>query len=134
MADVLRGLRSSFQEEKRKGKLMQWAKHLYLSDKTAANKEKIKNKAEKGVGMVSVYFIALASNPDNLFDIFHAAYLKQNALYRRNPFIVGIASGYEEAIELVQRIVEDIYRETGGFRVTRDLVSDRRTRCCRYCC
>ena len=117
MADVLRGLRSGCQEEKRKGKLMQWAKHLYFSDKTAANKEKIKNKAERGDGMVSVYFIALASNPDNLFDIFHAAYLKQNALYRQNPFIVGIASGYEEAIELVQRIVEDIYRETGGFRV-----------------
>ena len=67
--------------------------------------------------MVSVYFIALASNPDNLFDIFHAAHLKESALYRQNPYIVGIASGYDEALELVQRMVEDIYRETGGFQV-----------------
>ena len=31
--------------------------------------------------------------------------------------MVGIASDYEEALELVQRMVEDIYRKTGGFAV-----------------
>ena len=96
---------------------MQWAEHLYLSDRTAAKKEKIIKKAEQGAGMVSIYLIALASNPQNLFDIFHAAHLKEPAFYRRNPFIVGIASGYDEALELVRHMVEDIYRETGGFRV-----------------
>ena len=54
---------------------------------------------------------------DTRMDALHSYLKTQNALYRQNPFIVGIASGYEEAIELVQRIVEDIYRETGGFRV-----------------
>ena len=96
---------------------MQWAEHLYLSDRTAAKKEKIIKKAEQGAGMFSIYLIALASNPQNLFDIFHAAHLKEPAFYRRNPFIVGIASGYDAALELVRRMVEDIYRETGGFRV-----------------
>ena len=67
--------------------------------------------------MVSIYFISLASNEQNLFDIFHAAYLKQPAFYGQNPFIVGIASGYEEALEMIQRMVDDIYRETGGFQV-----------------
>ena len=54
---------------------------------------------------------------DNLFDIFHAAHLKEPAFYRQDPFIVGIASGYEEAMEMVRCMVEDIYRETGAFRV-----------------
>ena len=67
--------------------------------------------------MVSIYFISLASNKQNLFDIFHAAHLKQPAFYGQNPFVVGIASGYEEALELTQQMVEDIYQETGGFRV-----------------
>ena len=67
--------------------------------------------------MAAIYFIALASNPDNLFDIFHAAHLKEPAFYRQDPFIVGIASGYEEALEMVRCMVEDIYRETGAFRV-----------------
>ncbi len=96
---------------------MQWAEHLYLSEKTAAKKEKIIRKAERGAGMVSVYLIALASNPDNLFDIFHAAHLKEQSFYRQELFIVGIAFGYEEALEMVQHMIEDIYRETGGFRV-----------------
>ena len=96
---------------------MQWAEHLYLSGITAAKKERIIKKAEQGAGMVRVYIIALASNPDNLFDIFHAAHLKESAFYRQNPYIVGIASGYDEALELVQRMVEDIYRETDGFQV-----------------
>ena len=96
---------------------MQWAEHSYLSDKTAAKKEKIIRKAERGAGMAAIYFIALASNPDNLFDIFYAAHLKEPAFYRQDPFIVGIASGYEEALEMVRCMVEDIYRETGAFRV-----------------
>lgn len=96
---------------------MRWAKELYLSESTAKKKDKIIRKADRGVGMVSIYFISLASNEQNLFDIFHAAHLKQPAFYSQNPFVVGIASGYEEALEMTRQMVEDIYRETGGFGV-----------------
>ena len=96
---------------------MQWAENLYLTDKTAKKKDKIIRKANRGMGMVSIYLITLASNPENLFDIFHAAHLKQPAFYKQDLFVVGIASGYEEALELVQRMVEDIYRKTSGFAV-----------------
>lgn len=96
---------------------MQWAENLYLTDKTAKKKDKIIRKANRGMGMVSIYLITLASNPENLFDIFHAAHLKQPAFYKQDLFVVGIASGYEEALELVRRMVEDIYRKTGGFAV-----------------
>ena len=96
---------------------MRWAKELYLSERTAKKKDKIIRKANRGVGMVSIYFISLASNEENLFDIFHAAYLKQAAFYRQDPFVVGIASDYDEALEMTRQMVEDIYRETGDFRV-----------------
>ena len=96
---------------------MQWAENLYLTEKTASKKDKIIRKANRGIGMVSIYFITLASNEENLFDIFHAAHLKQPAFYRQNPFVVGIASGYDEAMDLVQQMVEDIYQETGAFQV-----------------
>lgn len=96
---------------------MRWAKELYLSERTAKKKDKIIRKANRGVGMISIYFISLASNEENLFDIFHAAYLKQAAFYRQDPFVVGIASDYDEALEMTRQMVEDIYRETGDFRV-----------------
>lgn len=96
---------------------MQWAENLYVTEKTAGKKDTIIRKANRGVGMFSIYFIALASNEENLFDIFHAAHLKQSAFYRQNPYIVGIAAGYEEALELVRKMVEDIYHRTGTFHV-----------------
>ena len=96
---------------------MQWAENLYLSDKTAKKRDKIIKKANRGIGMLSIYLITLASNPENLFDIFHAAHLKQPAFYKQDLYVVGIASGYEEALELVQRMIDDIYRKTGGFAV-----------------
>lgn len=96
---------------------MRWAKNLYLSDAVRKKKNQIIRKANRGVGMVSIYFITLASNPENLFDIFHAALLKQPGFYKQNPYVVGIASGYDEALELTQRMIEDIYRETQSFRV-----------------
>ena len=63
---------------------MQWAENLYLTDKTAKKKDKIIRKANRGMGMVSIYLITLASNPENLFDIFHAAHLKQPAFYKQD--------------------------------------------------
>ena len=96
---------------------MQWAENLYLTDKTAKKKDKIIRKANRGMGMVSIYLITLASNPENLFDIYHAPHRKQPAYDKQDHFLGGIASGYEEALELVQRMVEDIYRKTGGFAV-----------------
>ena len=54
---------------------MRWAKELYLSEKTAKKKDKIIRKANRGIGMVSIYFISLASNEQDLFDIFHAMHL-----------------------------------------------------------
>ena len=38
---------------------------------------------------------------------------------------MGIASGYEEALELLKQMVEDIYRETSGFLV-REYFGERR--------
>ncbi len=104
---------------------MRWAENLYLSEKTAKKKDKIVRMANRGIGMVSIYFIVLAANEKNLFEIFHGAYLKQPAFYRRDPFVVGIASGYEEALELLKQMVEDIYRETSGFLV-REYFGERR--------
>lgn len=96
---------------------MQWAENLYVTEKTAAKKDKIIRKANRGIGMFRIYFITLASNEENLFDIFHAAHLKQTAFCQQNSYVVGIAAGYEDALELVQRMVDEIYSQTGAFRV-----------------
>ena len=56
----------------------------------------------------------LAANGQDLFDILSSAYLKQPALRRNLPEIVGIAQGREEAVALVQQILEETLQETGA--------------------
>ena len=58
--------------------------------------------------------VTLASNGKDLFDILPSHLLKQKALRRNLPMIVGIAVGYEEAVDLVVGIVEETIRKTGG--------------------
>ena len=96
---------------------MQWAENLYLTEKTAKKKNRIIRKANRGMGMVNIYLVTLASNPENLLDIFHAAHLKQPGFYKQDLTVVGIAAGYDEAVDLACRIVNDVYQSTGGFIV-----------------
>lgn len=96
---------------------MEWADNLYVSNSAAGKKDKIIRKAERGVGMIQVYLITLASNEKNLLDIFHAAHLKQPAFYGQNLQVVGIACGMEEARELTLQMITDIYEQTGRFEV-----------------
>ena len=101
----------------RQGFTMEWADNLYVSDSAAGKKDKIIRKAERGIGMIQVYLITLASNEQNLLDIFHAAHLKQPAFYGQSLRVVGIARGMEEARELTLQMITDIYEQTGGFAV-----------------
>ena len=36
-----------------------------------------------------------------------------NALRRNCPTIIGLAKGYEEALEIIEQIVNEVYQETG---------------------
>ena len=40
-----------------------------------------------------------------------------NAIARADLLIVGVGAGYQDAVETVGRIVDETYRETGGFDV-----------------
>ena len=91
---------------------MQWAENLYPSDKTAKKKDKIMEKGQPWSrnGQYLLHHPGLQPG-ENLCDSFHAAHLKQPAFYKQDLYVVGIASGYEEALELVQRMIDDIYRK-----------------------
>jgi len=88
-----------------------------MGEKARMNKYTIIWKIKHRAGMVRTYVIALPSNERNLLDIYHSAELMQRHYRNRPLFIVGIACGYEEALLVVQQIIEDVYRESGGVKV-----------------
>lgn len=97
-----------------KDKYMKWYNRLYLGSGLQGKKEKLIRKLECNAGLPGICLLTLASNGKDLFDILPSHLLKQKALRRNLPPIIGIAVGYEEAVGLVTGIVEETIRETGG--------------------
>ncbi len=107
---------------------MIWYDKLYVGESMIHKTNKVKWKIRHNAGQINIYVIALSSNPDNLLDIIPSRELLQKAYPKKNLYIVGLAKGYEEAIELAGRIVAEVYRQTGAFAVRNYLLGKRRER------
>jgi hypothetical protein len=97
---------------------MRFYKNLYTGSKLQDSKTKVIWKLKTGRPQPFVYVITLAGNSD-LFEIYHSAMLKQK-YYRKKenaPYILGIASGYSEAVDLIIRMITEVYNATGGYDV-----------------
>ena len=91
--------------------MLKWYKNLYVGN-TAKKKEKtLRRKISCGIGTFNVFVITLAVNEQNHLEIYPAAQLLQKTLRRRCPLIVGIAVGYEEAVEIVEQIVKEVWEK-----------------------
>ncbi len=96
---------------------MQWCKHLYIGDSVQGRKKKIIRKIKASKLQIDAYVIAFPSNDENLLDIYPSYVLLQPHYKRIDITIVGIAYGYEDALLLVQRIVEEVYKKTGNLDI-----------------
>ena len=90
---------------------MKFYKALYIGD-TVKDVNKVKKKLKRHQGTF-VYVIAIASGDDQL-EIYHSGYLKQKYYRKHAPVIVGIASDYKEAVDLVVQITKECVEKTGG--------------------
>ena len=96
---------------------MKWYRYLYLGDNARKAKYKTFGLIRKNRFTIDTYIIAISDNPDNILDIYSANMLKQphfkNKSYRDKVYVVGLAKGRNEALELVRCIVDDTYSHTG---------------------
>lgn len=95
---------------------MIWYKSFYAGEAIKA-KEKVKWKILHNAGQLDIYVIALSSTDGNLLDIIPSWELMQRYYPKSNMLVVGIDKGYESAMELAGRIIMDVYKETGTFKV-----------------
>ena len=92
---------------------MRYYKHLYLTEGLEKKKEKIIRKLESGKLQPSVHVITLAVSERNQLEIYPTIQFKQPAFPEQELFVVGITKGYDEAVELVEQIVQEVYDQTG---------------------
>ena len=96
---------------------MKWYKDLYVGESIQHKYEKIKWKIKHNAGQIDIYVITIASNPQNLLDIIPAQELMQKGYPKRELLVIGLAKGMKEAHEVVKQIIDEVYQNTGGFRI-----------------
>lgn len=96
---------------------MTWHDDLYVGESIVHKTNKIKWKICHNAGQPNIYIITLSSNESNLLDIIPARELLQKGYPKQNLYVVGLAKGYDEAVEVAASIVDIVYHDTGGFAI-----------------
>ena len=93
---------------------MEWYGNLYIGERVNRYAARIRERLDAGKSDLGHYIITLAAHPSDYLDLFDTRYLTQDALRNRLPMVVGLAADRNEALIVVQKIVEDCVRETGS--------------------
>lgn len=97
---------------------MRWYRKLYVGETARKDRYRIVGKVKwRRLQKKNAYLITLASNEANLLDIYPANTMLWPYFRKKEILIVGIAVGYEEAVELACHIVAEVYSGTGSFDV-----------------
>lgn len=96
---------------------MIWCKKFYCGDGIESDCARIVRLIKHKKPVEDIFVIALPVYGNNLLDIFEASELLKPFHNTKNLEIVGIASGKDSAMLLCGRIVDEVYKETGGFDV-----------------
>ena len=72
-----------------------------------------------------VYVITLSQGEQNQLEFFSSVLLKQSIFEHSKLFVIGIADGYDEALFLVEEIVQDVYQETKSANARQFLLTDQ---------
>lgn len=97
---------------------MRWYRRLYVGKTARRDRYKIIGKIRWGKPQLDTYVITLPSNPQNILDIYPSYVLLQAYFKRQDFLILGIARGYEEALDVAAEILMETYQKTGNFHVT----------------
>ena len=92
---------------------MRYYKHLYLAE-GLKKKEKIIRKLEEKKLQINIHVITLARNEKNQLEIYNSMVFLQPDFPYDDFLVVGLAKGYEDAVEIVEEIAQEVYNKTKG--------------------
>lgn len=106
---------------------MKFIKHPYLGESARESYRKLRWKISHGAGTIDTYVVCMPEYSSDPLEYFNAALLRQH-FYRKNPpVVIGIAVGEDEAVSVVEDIINDCMEKTGSLDVrsfVMSLVSD----------
>ena len=93
---------------------MKYYHALYMSEELISKKTEILDKFENDKWQIEKYLIVLAKNEKNHLEFFNSVLLIQKSIKKDDLFVIGIANGEFGAMELIEKITQEVYDETGG--------------------
>lgn len=106
-------------------------KDLVTDDNCKEKKNAILRKVRMNAGLLDTYFICLASGND-IFDIIDGSNLKQKGYPKNSLYILGIAKGKENAVELAARLFVTFSKIYGSEHFKNQLLENQNTLFRRY--
>lgn len=94
---------------------MNWYDHLYVGERAGKRRFAILEGLRQGRWQPEVYVIMPPQSGNNILEILPSVMLLVPPYRDREYRIVGVAVTYWEALEVVRRIIDDLYQRTGGF-------------------
>lgn len=99
-------------------------KKLYCDEKTAPQKKKIIRKIKYHGGLLQVYVIAVSAGPD-YFEVIPGHQFKQKAYPIQDLMIMGLAGSYDDAIDLITRMLEDLSVKYGTYQFKKSFMDEK---------
>ena len=88
---------------------MKWYDDLYVGESIVHKTNKIKWKIRHNAGQI------IPSHE-----------LLQKGYPKKQLYVIGLAKGYDEAVEVAASVIDEVYRQTGAFEVASYLREKRR--------
>lgn len=96
---------------------MKYYSNLYVSERLKKKKDKVIARLERRKIQPDLHVILLPECDHNQLEIVNAVYLLQPGYPREDRMVVGIAKGFDEAAELIEKISREVYDATGDLKI-----------------
>ena len=96
---------------------MKYYSNLYVSEGLEKKKDKVIARLERRKIQPDLHEILLPECDHNQLEIVNAVYLLQPGYPREDRMVVGIAKGFDEAAELIEKIIREVYDATGDLKI-----------------
>lgn len=101
---------------------MVFSRQLYLGN-GIKHPAVIKHKLRSRRLVKGTYVLRIAENNTDYLEILDASYYLQPVAHLEKNYIVGFAASYEEALELVEKMLQDCLEQTGEANLRAYLMS-----------
>ena len=97
--------------------MIEWYKDIITDDVLSDCSDEVICKIINRQLTMNIYCVCLASNEKNLIDIINANEFRFPHYDRISTKVIGICKGKDNAVQMVKKLIEDVYKQTESYDI-----------------